>query len=109
MKPIDLGREGMGGCCPAQPIERNEKHYPSLWLEGGEELDLPASGTMTISFKVMEKTERTDSDGDESYSCRLEVRSIEDISPDETDEPEDTTESDFDKAVTTYTRKTTKD
>ena len=105
MKPIDLGRK-MG--VPAEPIsvKRDEKVYPTLWIDEaeGSELELPDSGTMTISFVVKEKTERETEEG-KTCSYRLEVRSIDGVEQDETDEPEETTEREFDKAVTTYSRK----
>lgn len=106
MKPIDLGRK-MGTIAEPIQVKREEKVYPTLWIDENEgELELPDAGTMTISFVVTEKTER-ESDGKKTCSYRLEVRSIDGLEEDEGDEPDETTESEVDKAVANYTKTTT--
>jgi hypothetical protein len=101
MKSIDLGRKMDTLAEPISP-KKTEKVYPTLWIDEAEgELELPDSGTMTISFVMKEKTERETENG-KTCSYRLEVRSIDDLKEDESSEPEENTERNMDKAVASY-------
>jgi hypothetical protein len=83
MKPINLGKPS--GCCggPAEPVNmpvNKEMSYPSLYLNLGEsEVEIPESGTMTITFSRKEKTERQTKEGEEC-SYTLDVKEITSIS-----------------------------
>ena len=80
MKSIDLGRSGE--CCPC-PISVSdkpaEKHYPSLYLDGDDELaKIPEGGSMTVTFE-RESLTKTDRDGKKSVSVCLKIKSIDKV------------------------------
>lgn len=67
-------------------IERRE-HFPSFHIESDKKLDLPHEGTMTIRFKKVGFSMREDSDGEETYSCDVEVHEVVDAYSDEPNAP----------------------
>jgi hypothetical protein len=71
---LDLGKPGpeFG---PAE-INRTEPYYPSFHYEGKEPLDLPKSGVMTIRFRKSGSSESEGRNGDEHYSCTVDVLEI---------------------------------
>jgi hypothetical protein len=76
---IDLGQKSPScGCAPSPCCDSGEKtYYPSLYLSGGQKIDLPDEGTAVITFKKV-SSGMDERDGQEPhYRCELEVRSIE--------------------------------
>lgn len=81
-KKIDLGRslgEELGNIKPLSP---NEKHYPTLHLDGEDErlADLPDKGSAEIHFRVIQRIRHEngrDKDKKRSHSVTLEIISIE--------------------------------
>lgn len=70
---IDMGKSSE--CCgPVNPS--NEVYYPSFHYEGKEELDIPKQGTMTIRFRKANSSESEDREGNEHYSCTVDVLEI---------------------------------
>lgn len=90
MPTIKLGRKG--GMYPEPASSGNsEMHYPSLYIDGEKELDLPDEGTMTIRFKKTNESASKSRDGKENYSCGLDVLEISNVKgskPDNEDESE---------------------
>lgn len=91
MKSIDLGRKPDDLSCPC-PVAKSEGprvYYPSLYLEGtGELKDLPESGTLTIRFKRVSKSE-TEREGKKRCTVELEVREIVDAKSGDASSDED--------------------
>jgi hypothetical protein len=56
-----------------------EKHYPGLHISCDEDIDLPDEGEMTVTFKRRNATERTDKDGNCTYTYDLDICSIESV------------------------------
>ncbi len=56
-----------------------EKHYPGLHISCDEDIDLPEEGEMTVTFKRRSATERTDKEGDCTYTYDLDICSIESV------------------------------
>lgn len=84
-KNIKLGMDMSDGLID-MPRE-TKKHYPTFFVEAGEPLDLPHTGTMTIRYKKVSRSEHEDSDGDTKYSCTIEVHEIIDAYSDEPEAP----------------------
>lgn len=82
---IDLGSTGPSYPEAALPPKSEErKYYPCFYYSGDESLGLPGKeGTMVIKYREKSKTERQDADGDESYSCEIEVLEIVSAEADE--------------------------
>lgn len=80
MKPIDLGRPSPEPCCVSEaPRPDPEKYYPSLYVDGGDELKkLPEEGQMTVTFE-RESVTATDRDGKKSVSVCLKIKSIDKV------------------------------
>lgn len=77
---IDLG-EKMSMPEPAE-VGSKEVYYPTLHISQDSDPGIPESGTMVIRFKRKSKEERKDDKGKETYTCTIEVRSIEKIKKD---------------------------
>lgn len=69
------------------PMDRDRKMYPTFRIESDEKPDLPHEGTMTIKFKKTASEQREDEDGDEHYSCTIQVHEIVDTYSSEPDAP----------------------
>lgn len=69
---ISLKRSESGEPTISAPSEAS---YPTLYIVHEEDLELPKSGTATIEFEVVEKSER-EVGGNEEYRCELRVKSI---------------------------------
>lgn len=77
--PINLGRKWDSSCCCPSPAKDMEEsvHYPSLYIETGEALELPENGTMTVKFQV---TRREESGTDKKRYCvNVDVIQITDV------------------------------
>lgn len=76
---IDLGQKSPScGCAPTPCCDSGEKtYYPSLYLSGGQKLDLPDEGTAVITFKKVSSGMDEREGQEPHYRCELEVRSIE--------------------------------
>lgn len=76
----ELGsKSSVPGCCaPVSCRDSEEKmYYPSLYLSGGEKIELPDEGTAVITFKKV-SSGMDQRDGEEPhYRCELEIHSIE--------------------------------
>lgn len=83
---IDLGSEGPDYPISSPPDMKSEKYYPRFSYSGDEEIGLPKEGTMVIRYREVAKSEREGRDGEESYTCEIEVREI--VSVDGADEAE---------------------
>lgn len=74
---LDLGekRSYPEPCCISGSEDKDKVYYPSLYISGKEELkDLPASGTMTVKFRTVEKTV---SKRGGKADCRVELEILE--------------------------------
>jgi hypothetical protein len=73
MSKIDLGKK-LGDIISIEPMEKNDVHYPSLHLDGDDKrlADLPDSGTLTIHYKIRDRThsEHKEKDG-KKHSCSV--------------------------------------
>jgi hypothetical protein len=54
----------------------DKPHYPSFQYSGEESLNLPKEGTMLVHFRTVSETEATDENGDDRYTCVVELREI---------------------------------
>lgn len=63
------------------------KYYPTFRVESDEKPELPHEGTMTIKFRKVASEMREDNDGDEHYSCTIEVHEIVDAYSSEPEAP----------------------
>lgn len=70
---IDLGENGPEAM--PTPSGDGKVFYPSLHISSDEEIDLPKSGKMTVSYRVT-RTEESEGKGTTRYSLTLEVLSI---------------------------------
>lgn len=73
---IDLGKEAGDypePCCPAK--SDGEKRYPCFYYDGEDPIELPKEGKLIIEFKRVSQTS-SETDGEERYSCTIEVRKI---------------------------------
>ena len=61
-------------CCLSSM--KDNTYYPSFHYSGDQELALPDEGTMTIRFKRTGMSTNTDRDGEEHYSCSVDVVEI---------------------------------
>ncbi len=77
---------------------KQEKHYPGLHLSCDEDIDLPEEGEMTVTFKRRNMTERTDKDGNCTYSYDLDICSIESVDGKELEESDDAGGKSYDDA-----------
>lgn len=68
-------------------MAEDKKHYPVLHLDADEPLDLPHTGTMTIRYKKVSRSEHEDAEGDTKYSCDIQVHEIIDAYSDEPEAP----------------------
>lgn len=69
------------------PPHREPKMYPTFRIESDEKPDLPHEGTMTVKFKKVASEQREDEDGDEHYSCTIQVHEIVDAYSSEPETP----------------------
>lgn len=86
MKSINLGNSptSMAEQIQSAP-KQNEVYYPTFhFTVKGEEVEIPDAGTMTVTFRRKEKTER-ECCGQEEYSFCLEIQSIDRVT--EKEEP----------------------
>lgn len=77
MTKIDLGESCVP--CSVDAPKAPEKYYPTLHINRNEPLKLPSEGTMTVTFKRKSETINTDEEGNEKYSCCIEIREIESV------------------------------
>lgn len=85
--PINLGRKSDFGspCCPLNPKEDDEMHYPPVFISSSKDLGVPVEGTMTIRFKRNQetKTTRTDDEKDKvSFDVSFDILEIVSVSSD---------------------------
>lgn len=81
--PIKLGKKMDETAMPVPSKEdKDQMYYPSIYLTWDDKYELPASGEMTVKFRVASETNRTDRDGDTSQSVDVEILSIESVTPD---------------------------
>lgn len=73
---IDLGSKGPECCMDAVSDSKSEVYYPSFHYSGEEDLDIPREGTMTVRYRMASKTESQGRNGDEHYSCTIDVLEI---------------------------------
>ncbi len=94
MKSIDLGREYPSGCCaPVCAPEKREKSYPSVYLEGKENFDLPDEGVMTVKFRKCRDSKSTPRDGDDHYETVIDLMEIVSVKGESTEKEESTAEA----------------
>lgn len=87
MKSIDLGNSPSEYGMPVSSAPMEHKpNYPMFHFTVSEEVEVPDSGTMTVTFRRKEKTEREDDRG-ERYTFCLEIKSIDKITESEEDAP----------------------
>lgn len=74
MPMIDLGKEMDGPCCgPTEPPKKGEKYYPTIYIDGVEDVDLPEEGEATIKFKMVRNTKDMKKG---THELVLEIREI---------------------------------
>lgn len=97
--PIDLGKKMSEPCCPKmmESDSKNEKYYPSVYLDWDDKYDLPPSGEMTVRFVRNSVTTTQDKKGDERQSVSLDIKAILSVKPDK--EKDDDSEEDSGKAL----------
>lgn len=71
---LDLGQES--GDMMSEPIERDEKYYPSFHFSNDEPLDIPHEGEMTIRYQKTSSSMSEDREGEKHYMCTVEVQKI---------------------------------
>lgn len=85
MASIKLGQTekelyGDLSAAPVSPESREDRIiYPTLRIQGPEELDLPDAGVITLRFKRTAESHSTDRDGKKQYTCELDITSIEKV------------------------------
>jgi len=75
--PLKLGRK-MSDSVPSAKmdvVDKDEMHYPSIYLEWDDKYDLPDEGTMVIKFKKNSETNRKTKDK-ETQEVSLDVLEI---------------------------------
>lgn len=76
MKTIDLGQSYKDSM--PEMVAKKDVHYPTLHIDGDQELGLPESGELTVKFKRVSES-HSERDGKVSYSCVLEIHKILDV------------------------------
>lgn len=85
--PIDLGKSyPLESALPSS--SKDEKHYPSLYLEWNSDYDLPESGTMTVKFKKTSET-NTKREDEMHQTVNLDILSIESVKGGKSETPEE--------------------
>jgi hypothetical protein len=75
---LDLGEQTSWpslGC--EVSASKPRKYYPTLYVSGQQEIDIPLKGTATIEYRVRSKTKRQDDAGKFTESADIEVLSID--------------------------------
>lgn len=101
---IDLGKTADEGCIPCAPATVSEKgepkkYYPSLYLDGLKDLDLPKEGKLLITYRLKSETHRETEDK-ESHSFEIEVREL--VAVDGEQEEKKTASDDFEDRMKSY-------
>jgi hypothetical protein len=80
---------------------KDSKWYPSLHIASTEELELPESGRMIVTFKRERLEEVTDERGTR-YNCTLRIHSVDGVEADskQSKRPDEN----FDDAMEEYTK-----
>lgn len=87
-KNIKLGMDMGESIMHSMPeMAEDKKHYPMLHIDADEPLDLPHTGTMTIRYKKVSRSEHEDAEGDTKYSCDIQVHEIIEAYSDEPEPP----------------------
>jgi|GEM_PF-4941443 len=76
--PLKLGRKMSDSMMPSTKVDvadKDEMHYPSIYLEWDDKYDLPDEGTMVIKFKKNSETNRKTKDK-ETQEVSLDVLEI---------------------------------
>lgn len=98
--PINLGQKYSDPCCAPlcdkASSEPPKEHYPSVYLSGEEAYDLPESGTMTVRFKRVSRSE-TEREGKERHEVTLDLLEITSVKSDKKSEDSDSPEAALDK------------
>ena len=89
---------------PESP-KRDEKRYPTLHIDGDEEIDFPHEGEMTVRFKKVSSSMNEREDGSKNYSCTLEIKKIVELYPDKDDRDEPRTGDELDRLAKLLTEK----
>jgi len=110
MKVIKLGRKyDPSCCCPVSPGEKQpEVVYPSLYIEGIEDVELaklPEEGTMTVRYKICNRSENLKT---EKTCLTLDILAIEKADAEEVDLDADTGDA-LDKIAASVAAKLKKD
>lgn len=93
--PIDLGKK-MDSTMPksvSSKKNKNEKYYPSLYLDWDDKYDLPDSGTMTVKFRKTSETNTTRSGEKSRQSVSLDILEITDTKAEKVSDKESKEES----------------
>lgn len=96
MKKMNVSLEIQSKCCDmAVEADMEKSYYPSFHYSGPEELPIAKEGKMLVEYKIVSSEER-ERNGEESYSCCVEIRRILEAEPEEGDMPtrRDTSTSD---------------
>jgi len=71
---IDLGKEMGSPCCgPEKMPEKGEKYYPTIYIDGVGDLELPEEGEAVIKFKMVRDTKDMKTG---KHELVLEIREI---------------------------------
>ena len=77
-KSIDLGMKYDSPEVAPAKDNAEKVHFPSLYVDSEEDLSqLPDEGTMTICYKVRNRSKNENQDGDVKHSITIDVTSIE--------------------------------
>jgi hypothetical protein len=100
---IDLGTKSpIGGCCGEVPMPVNEPSldYPGTWLRfsGEDDPELPKEGTMTVHFKVREKTVK-DRDKGVKVEYSIDLTAIDNVKKSKVEEVKPSTGEALDKLL----------
>lgn len=92
--PYDLGRKSDFGspCCPEPATKEREVYYPSVFISGSKDLDLPKEGTMLVRFKRNVDSETVNRDDKTTFDVSfdvVEILSVEKASSGKKDDRED--------------------
>lgn len=87
---IDLGTKSSPLEAPTPVNDSVERvHYPSIYISGETELDLPEEGFARVEFKRVRCSESKDENGKMHYTCDLEIRSIQPCEGEEEEEEDE--------------------
>lgn len=82
---VDLGKD-FKASMPSEKDMKEEMMYPSFRADVKDKLDLPYEGILTIRYCKRSSEHRTDPDGDEHYSCEIQVKELLSVEADKNSE-----------------------